>query len=151
MSDTGVTRKPVLHHVKSLTVRGTVKVLNNVTFPNLTYLELSNDYLFIEDLPHQVETLKISDGTQIKFHGNLDLAKILGNVRVFEGVESTIDWVTDGSFSLPRATSLRMEDLDIHWLTKGFVCFGFLTCTGCRWVTKQSVVLNRISLDRYAS
>jgi hypothetical protein len=104
--------KPVMHKVKFLTIRGTSKVLEEVTFPSVTYLELSSSSLSSQNLPRQVEVLKIID-TEISFYGSFDLAKVPYGVRIFTGVTSKIGWFTNGTFSVPGANSIHIEDLDI--------------------------------------
>jgi hypothetical protein len=113
--DENTMTKPVMHCVKSLTIRGNLGLLKIVVFPSVTYLELSSSswgHLSGQDIPHRVEILKTKD---VDFDlDSLDSAKVFRTIRTFEGVDSTINWLNDGIFSLSRVRSLHMEEMRIR-------------------------------------
>jgi hypothetical protein len=106
---------PVMPCVKSLIIRGNLGLLKIVIFPNVTYLELLSTpwgHLSVQDIPRRVETLKTKD---VDFDlDSLDSARVFRTIRIFEGVDTTINWLIDGIFSLSRVRSLHMEEMRIR-------------------------------------
>ncbi|PVG04138.1 hypothetical protein CPB86DRAFT_868884 [Serendipita vermifera] len=104
--------KPVMHSLKSLTIRDDPSLLGLLTFPKLLYLELSSRWmapLSAQDLPFGLEVLKTKH-IELQLD-NLDTSDLFRTLLVFEGVESIISWTADGRFSLPRVRNLHMEEL----------------------------------------